>query len=376
MARIRTIKPEISKHELLFELEQELGCAVRFAWAVLPCHCDREGRFKWRPLPLKTDIMPYDNVDFSRVLDAWVTRGMLVRYRVGHAWYGWIPTFKTHQFVNSRETASALPSMQEADEVIDHRNQEDSHASTTREPPVTDASATLGHVYVATADGTGAFKVGFSLLDPALRVNDLSCGSPVELKLLTSMKGPRSLETELHHALAAFHQRREWFTDSTESRRVLDAWMTRAPRVPHAPYGDGKGRERLMGRERITPSAHLTAPTNGQPTDWLLDFKLAYPSRAGDQGWRKAVRAAHARLAEGHSASEFIEGAKRYAAFVRAAGKERTEFVKQAATFLGPDKPFLEPWDTPPTKSELRQDKNLQVSEDWLQEQERNDAAH
>lgn len=91
-------------------------------------------------------------------------------------------------------------------------------------------------------------------------------------------------------------------------------------------------------------------PTRVSPRaepDWLRDFKLVYPARAGDQGWRRAVKAANARLAEGHSSDEFIAGAKRYAEHCRALGKVGTEFVKQAATFLGPDKPFLEPWAAP-----------------------------
>lgn len=83
------------------------------------------------------------------------------------------------------------------------------------------------------------------------------------------------------------------------------------------------------------------------PPDWLLDFKLAYPARAGDQGWRKAVKAANARISEGHTTEEFIAGAKRYHAHMHALGKVGTEFVKQAATFLGPDKHFLEPWPVP-----------------------------
>lgn len=86
--------------------------------------------------------------------------------------------------------------------------------------------------------------------------------------------------------------------------------------------------------------------------DWFLDFKLAYPDRSGDQGWRKALKAANARIAEGHSTQEFIDGAKRYAAYCKATGKVGTEFVKQAATFLGPEKPFLEEWDAPTPKGQ------------------------
>ncbi len=82
--------------------------------------------------------------------------------------------------------------------------------------------------------------------------------------------------------------------------------------------------------------------------EWVLDFKLAYPERAGAQGWSKAVRAANARMVEGHTTAEFIAGARRYATFCEATGKTGSEYVKQACTFLGPDKPFLLPWHPPP----------------------------
>jgi hypothetical protein len=142
VGRIRTIKPEIARHRLLFELEKELGANVRFAWALLPTQCCREGRFKWRPWDIKLDILPYDDCDFSRVLDAWVTRGMVVKYRVGDEWYGWIPTWRKHQAVNNRESPSNLPSFEDADEAIDHRNQKPPLASVTRLRRVDDASST------------------------------------------------------------------------------------------------------------------------------------------------------------------------------------------------------------------------------------------
>lgn len=117
----------------------------------------------------------------------------------------------------------------------------------------------------------------------------------------------------------------------------------------------------------INPSASATPPRRAvsrgasEDPEWLLDFKLAYPTRAGDQGWRKAVRAAHARIGEGHSTADFIAGARRYAAFCEAAGKIGTEYVKQACTFLGPDKPFLLPWHAPP-KPETAMDRILRAN--------------
>ena len=109
MARIRTIKPEFFTHEGLFDLEQETGLPIRVAFAGMWTVCDREGRFDWRPRTLKAEVLPHDNVDFSRVLDALATRGFLVKYASGSEVYGYIPSWKQHQFVNGREAKSTIP---------------------------------------------------------------------------------------------------------------------------------------------------------------------------------------------------------------------------------------------------------------------------
>jgi hypothetical protein len=93
--------------------------------------------------------------------------------------------------------------------------------------------------------------------------------------------------------------------------------------------------------------------------EWFGDFRQRYPSRSGDQGWRKALFAANARIAEGHTPEQILDGASRYAQFCTSTGKTGTEFVKQAATFLGPEKHFLEPWDPPPTKAARQLDSNI-----------------
>jgi hypothetical protein len=107
--RIRTIKPEFFLCEELFDLEMETGLPLRVAYAGLWCAADREGRFEWRPRMLQTQILPYDNADFSRVLDALRTRGFVVKYTVNDRDYGVIPSFTTHQVINNREKASQLP---------------------------------------------------------------------------------------------------------------------------------------------------------------------------------------------------------------------------------------------------------------------------
>jgi hypothetical protein len=107
--RIRTVKPGFFLNEELADLEHETGLPVRVAFVGLWCAADREGRFEWRPRRLKAAVLPYDDVDFSRVLDALATRGFLVRYASQGREYGSIPTFTEHQIVNARESASKLP---------------------------------------------------------------------------------------------------------------------------------------------------------------------------------------------------------------------------------------------------------------------------
>lgn len=76
----------------------------------------------------------------------------------------------------------------------------------------------------------------------------------------------------------------------------------------------------------------------------FLSFKLAYPERSGDYRWRQALNSIHARLEEGHTWAEIIEGAHRYAAYCTSTGKIGTEYVMQASRFVGPDKSFQLPW--------------------------------
>lgn len=109
MARIRTIKPEFFQHEELFDLEIETGLPIRLAFAGLWTQCDREGRFKWRARSLKAQVLPFDECDFSRVLDALTTRGFIRKYTVDGREFGVVTRFKDHQVINNRESKSKIP---------------------------------------------------------------------------------------------------------------------------------------------------------------------------------------------------------------------------------------------------------------------------
>jgi len=132
--RIRTIKPEFFHHEGLFEAELETKLPIRVAFAGLWCIADREGRFKWEPRRIGVQVLPYDGVDFSRVLDALTTRGFVFKYRVDDEHFGCIPSFLKHQVVNNKERASILPDYSENGAITAEID-----ASATREPRDDDA---------------------------------------------------------------------------------------------------------------------------------------------------------------------------------------------------------------------------------------------
>jgi hypothetical protein len=129
MARIRTVKPETFEHEVLFDAEKETGLPLRVAWIGLWTQCDRRGRFLWRPRQLKANILPYDDLDFERVLDALWTHGFLVKYASDGNTYGCIPTWDKHQFINNKEKESELPEPTTETLVLIEK----SNASVTRE---------------------------------------------------------------------------------------------------------------------------------------------------------------------------------------------------------------------------------------------------
>jgi hypothetical protein len=96
------------------------------------------------------------------------------------------------------------------------------------------------------------------------------------------------------------------------------------------------------------------------------EFKAAYPKRAGDQGWVRAVKSANARLKEGHTWQQMIDGAARYNAFACSTGIVGQQFVKQAVTFLGPEKHFLQDWAIPPSKADVRLGQNLSAADEFM----------
>lgn len=169
MARIRTVKPDLFRHEALFEAEIETKLPLRLAFIGLFTTCDREGRFKWKPKTLKLDVMPYDEIDFSRVLEALVAHGFIVKYDFENELYGCIPSWLKHQVINNKESKSLLPSI-------------DSATNLTREPRVSHASTTPLFLDQGEGKGKGREKEGNGMEEEwnnELSINELLTDEPI-----------------------------------------------------------------------------------------------------------------------------------------------------------------------------------------------------
>ena len=72
-----------------------------------------------------------------------------------------------------------------------------------------------------------------------------------------------------------------------------------------------------------------------------------YPRRIGNNPKRKAFNAYNARIKQGNTHQDMIDGLKRYKRFCEVSGTINTSYVMHVSTFLGPDENFLEDWEPP-----------------------------
>ena len=88
-------------------------------------------------------------------------------------------------------------------------------------------------------------------------------------------------------------------------------------------------------------------PPIGGDDPIFCEAMSAYPKRDGDNNRRAALKAWTARVRCGVDPNAMLAGVLRYAAHIRAKGKEGTQYVRQAATFFGPDEHWKADYATP-----------------------------
>lgn len=246
MGRIRTIKPEFFKHEQLFDAEKESGLPLRLSYAGLWTQADRAGRFAWRPRQLKTDILPYEEVDFERVLGALVASGHIEKYEIDGVTYGRIRSFGRHQVINNKERDSEIPPSPE------EQMGQKTDACGTREARVDDATATREARVIATT---------------ATHTTDSQTDEPVV---------PSSAEVLENRGIDACATRevRDDHATGTREARVNDAY----PELLFLSQGEGKGKE---GKGKEQGSGSDACATRDASLAAASDFKKFFITLRG-----------------------------------------------------------------------------------------------
>jgi len=93
------------------------------------------------------------------------------------------------------------------------------------------------------------------------------------------------------------------------------------------------------------PSRAIPKKNGSYPVEFETIWSL-YPKRTGANSKRAAFRAWQARLKAGVPQEEILNGVRRYAGYCDDRGNAGTSYVKMAATFLGPDEWWKEPWNS------------------------------
>ena len=105
MARIRTIKPEFFTSEAIVSLTP----LARLFYVSMWCEADREGRLSWNTKTFKIRYFPADDCDIEAIAQECIDAELITLYEIEGKKFAEIPSFKTHQVINNRESESVLP---------------------------------------------------------------------------------------------------------------------------------------------------------------------------------------------------------------------------------------------------------------------------
>lgn len=106
----------------------------------------------------------------------------------------------------------------------------------------------------------------------------------------------------------------------------------------------------------LKAEAKATVRDKPAPTDAaFLAAWAMYPKRGGGNSRADALKSWNARVREGESEGVMMSGVVRYASYIAATGKERTEYVMQAVRFFGTGKHYQADWTPPADPIERKQ---------------------
>lgn len=157
------------------------------------------------------------------------------------------------------------------------------------------------------------------------------------------------------------HEKYRAMRDEEERKAYKREWIAKK-RAEEKESVDNVDRSRPQYTNTDTEAYTDTDPQNIYTHDFETAWSL-YPKRAGANPKKKAFRAWSARLKGGAPPEDMLAGIRRYSKFIKETGKSSTEFIMQAATFLGPDEHYLNDWGIPDQRPDEIRPRN---DADWM----------
>jgi hypothetical protein len=127
----------------------------------------------------------------------------------------------------------------------------------------------------------------------------------------------------------------------------------------------------------LTPDCVSTREARSDGADFVR-IRSRYPAFTGRQDWITAEHHANQRIErDGLTWSDLHAAVERYRAYCDSGGVSGPQFVMTPGKFFSAaDRPWMQDWKPPPSKAQVKQDRNISASQQWLVEQEAKDAAH
>lgn len=104
--RARNIKPGFYKNEVLAQCNP----FARILFSGLWCLADKDGRLEDRPMRIKAEVLPFDELDVDALLNQLYAAGFIIRYEVDKSRFLQVVKFGVHQHAHRDERSYDFPS--------------------------------------------------------------------------------------------------------------------------------------------------------------------------------------------------------------------------------------------------------------------------
>lgn len=207
MPRTRSLKPGFFKNEQLAKLPFQWRLLYEGLWT----QADRAGRLEDRPVRLKAELFPYDDLEIEEGLARLADAHFITRYEVNGLRYIAIPTFGKHQSPHVNEAESEFPSVPR-------------HRSSTRVAPESHHASTSG-TGTSTGTSTSTSTALRARFDRFWQAYPKHVGEDAAWIVWKQRRPNEELTQEILAAVARQRQSAEWQRDDGQFIPNPKTWL-------------------------------------------------------------------------------------------------------------------------------------------------------